>query len=60
MIAQSKKFDLKTKVVIVDEFKIISQYFERKGEDNSVRVGIGDDGAVLSPDRQKDLIAVVD
>ena len=44
----------------MDEFKIITQYFKRKLEDNSVRVGIGDDGAVLSPDMQKDLIVVVD
>jgi thiamine-monophosphate kinase len=44
----------------VDEFQIIRRYFARKVSDSSVIVGIGDDGAVLRPDRGRDLLAVVD
>jgi len=44
----------------VDEFEIIRRYFERAVSDDSIRVGIGDDGAVLRPDPGRDLITVID
>jgi len=44
----------------VDEFEIIRRYFERAVSDDSIRVGIGDDGAVLRPDPGRDLISVID
>ncbi len=44
----------------MDEFEIIRHYFERAESDDSIRVGIGDDGAVLRPDPGRDLISVID
>jgi len=44
----------------VDEFEIIRRYFERESSNKGIRVGIGDDGAVLIPSEDRDLISVVD
>jgi thiamine-monophosphate kinase len=44
----------------VDEFEIIRRYFQRETSDKDIRVGIGDDGAVLIPSPDRDLISVVD
>jgi len=44
----------------VDEFEIIRRYFERESSSEDIRVGIGDDGAVLIPSQDRDLISVVD
>jgi len=44
----------------VDEFEIIRRYFERDSCAEDVRVGVGDDGAVLIPARDRDLVSVVD
>jgi thiamine-monophosphate kinase len=44
----------------LDEFGLIQRYFQRALTDDSVRAGIGDDGAVLVPDAGRDLINVID
>ena len=44
----------------MDEFEIIRRYFTRRAVDDAVRVGIGDDGAVLTPAPGRDLVVVVD
>ncbi len=44
----------------MDEFELISRYFDRNGDMPGVVVGIGDDGAVLMPDPAKQQIQVVD
>jgi thiamine-monophosphate kinase len=44
----------------VDEFQLIQRYFVRANEDHGVIVGIGDDGAVLRPNTDLDLVTVVD
>ena len=44
----------------MDEFELIRQYFTRTLTDADVRIGIGDDGAVLRPAAGRDLITVVD
>jgi thiamine-monophosphate kinase len=44
----------------VDEFEIIRRYFERESSDKDIRISIGDDGAVLVPSADRDLISVVD
>ena len=44
----------------MDEFEIIRQYFDRDTNDDSVIVGIGDDGAVTKPEAGRDLVIVVD
>lgn len=44
----------------MDEFEIIRRYFERESSNKGIRVGIGDDGAVLIPSEDRDLISVVD
>jgi thiamine-monophosphate kinase len=44
----------------VDEFEIIRRYFERDTSPPSVVTGIGDDGAVLRPTPDRDLLVVVD
>jgi thiamine-monophosphate kinase len=44
----------------VDEFQIIRRYFARDAQDSSVLVGIGDDGAVLRPAKDRHLLCVVD
>ena len=44
----------------MDEFEIIRHYFTTAHADSSVRIGIGDDGAVMRPDAGRDLVSVVD
>lgn len=44
----------------MDEFELIGRYFARQGEARGVAVGIGDDGAVLQPDPERDLVTVID
>lgn len=44
----------------MDEFRLIQQFFDRPPADTSVRVGIGDDGAVLRPQSGLDLVVVID
>jgi thiamine-monophosphate kinase len=44
----------------LDEFALIRQYFARECKDPSVRIGIGDDGAVLVPDQNRELVTVID
>jgi thiamine-monophosphate kinase len=43
------------------EFELIGRYFSRLGsERNDVRIGVGDDGAVLVPPASRDLVVVTD
>ena len=42
------------------EFEIISRYFKRAGNDASLPVGIGDDGAVIRPTAGCELVVVTD
>ncbi|MEO1248037.1 MAG: thiamine-phosphate kinase [Pseudomonadota bacterium] len=44
----------------MDEFGLIDRYFAHGRTDSSVRVGIGDDGAVLSPAPGHELVAATD
>jgi thiamine-monophosphate kinase len=44
----------------VDEFELIRRYFERQSHAPFVRVGIGDDGAVLQPEPGRELVTVID
>lgn len=44
----------------MDEFQLIRQFFDRPPVDASVRVGVGDDGAVLRPQAGRDLVSVID
>lgn len=44
----------------MDEFEIIRRLFTPETYDSSVRVGVGDDGAVLRPVAGRDLVTVVD
>lgn len=44
----------------MDEFELIRRYFDRNGDMPGVVVGVGDDGAVLSPDTTKQQVQVVD
>jgi thiamine-monophosphate kinase len=44
----------------MDEFALIRRYFAGQNPDPSVRVGIGDDGAVLRPAPGRELLVVVD
>ena len=44
----------------MDEFEIIQRYFARDANGAGVEVGIGDDGAVLAPAPDRELVAVVD
>ena len=44
----------------MDEFELIRTHFVRQGDAPGVTTGIGDDGAVLQPDPDRELIAVVD
>jgi thiamine-monophosphate kinase len=44
----------------VDEFQLIQHYFVRANEAKGVITGIGDDGAVLRPDANLDLVTVID
>lgn len=44
----------------MDEFQLIRRYFDRHYDNAGVAVGIGDDGAVLSPSADKQQIQVID
>jgi thiamine-monophosphate kinase len=44
----------------LNEFGLIQRFFNRALTDESVREGIGDDGAVLVPSAGRDLVAVID
>lgn len=44
----------------MDEFELIRRFFDRKQATVGVEVGIGDDGAVLSPDPLKHQVQVID
>jgi len=44
----------------MDEFELIRRYFDRNGDMPGVAVGVGDDGAVLTPDATKQQIQVID
>ena len=44
----------------MDEFDIIQRYFERSRSQAGVIVGIGDDGAEIRPDADRNLVTVVD
>ena len=44
----------------MDEFALIRRFFDRPIKDGSVLLGIGDDGAVIAPDPDRQLICVVD
>lgn len=44
----------------MDEFELIRQFFSHAALDHNVRLGVGDDGAVLVPEPGRDIIAVVD
>jgi len=44
----------------MDEFELISRYFDRQTTATGVNVGIGDDGAVLTPDPSKQQVQVID
>lgn len=44
----------------MDEFELIRRYFSRSAADDGVRVGVGDDGAILVPAPGQDIVAVVD
>jgi thiamine-monophosphate kinase len=44
----------------VDEFELIERYFDRRGAASGVVTGVGDDGAVLRPDNNRELICVID
>ncbi len=44
----------------MDEFALIRRYFDRPTKDGSIRLGIGDDGAVITPEPDRELIFVVD
>jgi len=44
----------------LDEFELIQRFFNRAPADDSVLVGVGDDGAVLKPDAGRNLVTVID
>ena len=44
----------------MDEFELIRRYFDRQQESQDIRVGIGDDGAVLAPPVGADIVHVID
>ena len=44
----------------MDEFALIRRFFDRPLQDSSVRLGVGDDGAVFAPDPRRELISVID
>jgi thiamine-monophosphate kinase len=44
----------------VDEFALIRRYFARPGHAPGVSTGIGDDGAVLQPEPDRELVVVID
>ncbi len=44
----------------MDEFELIRRYFARTGRDPSIVLGIGDDGAIVRPDADRELVIVID
>jgi thiamine-monophosphate kinase len=44
----------------MDEFDLIRRYFDRQHDSSGVVIGIGDDGAILQPDPDKQQIHVID
>lgn len=44
----------------MDEFELIRRYFDRAGRNDGVIVGVGDDGAVLSPTPGMQQVTVID
>lgn len=44
----------------MDEFELIQRFFTPENGHASVRLGVGDDGAVMLPETGRDLVAVVD
>lgn len=44
----------------MDEFELIRRYFDRSNDRDDVSVGIGDDGAVLSPKPDRQQVQVID
>ncbi len=44
----------------MDEFALIRRYFDRPIKDESVRLGIGDDAALIAPDAERELVSAVD
>ena len=44
----------------MDEFELIARHFTRKERAAGVKVGIGDDGAVLAPEQGLDQVQVID
>ena len=57
---QSERSRFRHRASVVDEFELISRYFDRQQEASGVRIGIGDDGAVLRPNSGHDQIQVID
>jgi thiamine-monophosphate kinase len=44
----------------VDEFELIRRFFSRHSDSPVVVTGVGDDGAVLRPPAERDLVTVID
>lgn len=44
----------------MDEFELIRRYFSRPTDSAAVVAGVGDDGAVLRPSADRDLVTVID
>lgn len=44
----------------MDEFELIRRYFARSARDPSIVLGIGDDGAIIRPDADRELVIVID
>ena len=44
----------------MDEFEIIRLFFQKQQADSSIPIGIGDDGAVIQPSSDKNLIVTTD
>ncbi len=44
----------------MDEFALIRRFFDRPIDDESVRLGIGDDAALIDPEPGRELVCAVD
>jgi thiamine-monophosphate kinase len=44
----------------MDEFELIRRYFDRQQDSQDIRIGIGDDGAVLVPPVGTEIVIVID
>ncbi len=44
----------------MDEFELIRRYFDRQQDSQDIRIGIGDDGAVLVPPVGSEIVNVID